>query len=59
MKPIEAADQREEGSILRWKHYFEAYERSISSMHFYDSICFIYKNGHGQKQLGEDGMYHG
>jgi hypothetical protein len=35
------------------------FERNISSMHFYDSICFIYKNGHGKNAMGEGGMYHG
>lgn len=30
-------------------------ESDISSLHFYDSICFIYKNGHGQNLLGESG----
>jgi len=35
------------------------WEKNVSSMHFYDSICFIYKTGHGQNKLGEGGEWHG
>lgn len=38
------------------------FEQNISSMHFYDSICFIYKNGHGQNNLEKskgECIYHG
>jgi len=34
------------------------YEKNISSIHFYDSLCFVYKKGHGYNSLGERGQCH-
>jgi len=44
-----------EAQDLRKDFVPDELERNVSSMHFYDSICFIYKNGHGKNTLGAEG----